>query len=937
MLVILPFFAQKTAAQTTNCQYTIILTDSYGDGWNGGVLTVTSGTQITPFTLLNGYADTLTFDVFNGEPLSFTWVQGAFLTEISYQVLNNVGGLVSGASSPNMPGSGVLFSGLGNCITCSPPINFAVSNVWDTYAKLRWSPNPGGPAPAVQWRVIYGLQGFDVAAGAGDTATSTIPKITLNSLQKKTWYDAYIEQDCGPTSGWSDRVGPISFETYWTKDVGISGIVSPTSGCDLGEDTVRILLRNYGAAPQSLIPFRYTVNDQDVNIPKPEDGMYTGVLGKDSTETIAFETLYDFSAPGEYKIVAFTKFPGDQDLSNDTFTYFITNRLLTPYQQSFEPWNGGWTVTADAGTPSFEYGTPNKTSIPAAANGQYAWVSHLTGNYNAGERSFLESPCFDFSQLTVDPAISFSIARDLESSYDGAWLEASIDGGDTWSKVGGMDEGINWYNQDIIQGTIAGECWSGNSGGWITARHALNGTAGHSNVRLRFALASDISVQLGGLGIDDVRIFPSFTKDLAGAEVSISSEDALCGLPDDAITFSFVNTGSQTQNNYQVAYSVNGGAPIFETVNSAIAPDQLKSYTFNTTYDSRDVVSVIKCWTKLAGELAPANDTATFTIDHRPLPTPFHEDFESQILPQGWVTDGYITNSHGNTSWVLGVNLYSFNPTSMHDLSRYGVIGANDSLEFSYRVVNYSGGGPTILSLGTTFELQVSTDCGDTYETVNTINSTNHTITTVMQKRKVSLAQFAGQSINIRILGTWGSGDFWFDVDNINLLSCAADMDLSADITNANPGQSNGDATINVGLGNPPYSYDWSTGSTAQSIGNLSVGTYTVTVSDAFGCTDDFEVNIGTSAVVEIEGLTSLTLHPNPNSGRATFVAAFDRVVDNVRLEVVNILGQSVWESSTTNTASLTEHIDVTFLPDGLYLVRLLVDGQVTTRKMLKM
>ena len=68
MLVILPFFAQKTAAQTTNCQYTIILTDSYGDGWNGGVLTVTSGTQITPFTLLNGYADTLTFDVFNGVP-----------------------------------------------------------------------------------------------------------------------------------------------------------------------------------------------------------------------------------------------------------------------------------------------------------------------------------------------------------------------------------------------------------------------------------------------------------------------------------------------------------------------------------------------------------------------------------------------------------------------------------------------------------------------------------------------------------------------------------------------------------------------------------------------------------------------------------------------------------------------------------------------------
>lgn len=923
-------------AQTT-CNYTLVMRDIWGDGWNGGFMDITSGADSYTFSLATGFVDTVTFEINAGEPLIIEWTNVAYLGEIGYQLLNNVGTTVSFAAAPLMPPSGVLYTGVGECVTCSKPANVSLDNVWDTYAKLRWTTDPNGPSPAQRYLVIYGPQGFDPSvAGAGDTATTTQQKITLTGLQKKTWYDAYVVQDCGLTDGYSSLAGPVTFETYWTKDVGIAGIVAPLSGCDLGLDTVKVLLKNYGAAPQSLIPFRYTVNGEEVNIPKPADGFYTGVLGKDSSEVVFFETVFDFSEPGEYVIVAYTKFTGDEDLANDTFTYRFNNYLLSPYTQNFEDWNGGWSTTGDNNLSSWAYGTPDKAGIPTVAVGQNAWVTNLTAPYLPSEMSYLESPCFDFTELGYDPVITFSIAHLIESGYDGAWLEVSTDDGANWQKVGAINEGLNWYNEDVQNSPQIGEAWSGNSNGWQTARHFLTGTAGESRVKFRFAFASDQSAQLAGAAIDDVRIFPAFSKDLIGVRVNAESEQLECGLDDDLVTFTFLNAGNLEQSDFKVAYSINGGTPVIEDYNGGISPDGVLSYTFDATFNSVDAISVIKCWTILGGEFAPANDTATITINHLPRPAPFQENFESQIIPAGWLTDGFVTNAHGNISFVLASNLYSFNPDFTHELPRYGLIGAGDSLAFSYRVIDFVTGGPIALPLGSKIELQVSTDCGETYTTINTVNSTNHTPTLNLRTRTISLAQYAGQAVKFRFLGTWTSGDFWVDLDNINLLSCAADMALTANVTPASPGQSNGVATVQVGLGNPPFIYNWSNGATTQTVEGLSTGTYSVTVNDAFGCSDSFEFSVGTSAVTSIDGLTAFNIQPNPTNGQVVLKVMLEENAADLQVAVLNLLGQVIWEANASNTNQLLEQIDLSSAPDGMYLLRLTADGQVATKKVIK-
>ncbi|MFN0035367.1 MAG: T9SS type A sorting domain-containing protein [Saprospiraceae bacterium] len=920
------------------CSYTLEMLDTWGDGWNGGSLTINIGGDSVAYTLDNlnddGIDSTLTFSMLNGVPLTISFTVGGFPAEVSYNIYDNTGVLFLAGTGFT---TGILFNGIGECVTCSKPSNFALENVWDNRAKLRWQPNTISPNPVESWRVVYGPQGFSPSAGEGDTLDVAMPKIQILGLQKKTWYDAYVQQYCGAAGGHSSLVGPLSFQTYWTNDVGVAGVAAPQSGCDLGHDSLKVVLANFGAAPQSLFTFRYAVNGEPAAVVPPFDGFYTGILGKDSSTVIAFKTLTDFSASGEYRIDIFTELATDEDLQNDTFTYYLTNRLQPTYVQQFEIWDGGWKPSGQ--NSSWEFGTPNKPSIPAAASGLNAWVTSLTGSHNFSELSYLESPCFDFSELDEDPALEFSLIHDVQGFYNGAWLEMSLDGGQSWEKVGEIGEGLNWYTEENEFSDL-GEVWSGNSPGWVKARHSLPNSAGESDVRLRFVMASAPFFQRGGIGIDDVRIFAPFTKDLQGQSISTLGDGEECGLAADQIAFTFLNLGSQTQSGIKVACSINGAAPVLNNVAGSLATDLSITHTFSLPFDSRDGTFEIKCWTILNGDQAVSNDTATYTVDHLPNPVPFQEDFEAyDFPPTDWVYEppfGFsVTNTHNNVSKVLAFNLYLGSTDFIAEMPRYGIIQPGDSLRFTYRITDFSSQGqtPIVLQGGSKIEIQISTDCGDTYQTLYTISAFNHTPTVTMRARKLSLDAYAGKAVKIRFVGTWGAGDFWFDLDNINVLSCPAHMGLTAELTPATPDLPDGTARVNVGIGNPPYTYEWSNASTEQTADSLAAGTYTVTVSDAFGCTDALTVTLGSSSADDLNGFARIALYPNPTSGFATIEARFSHSA-KVQVEILNLLGQRVWASSATDSDSISESFDLGSFPAGLYLVRLSADGRTLTRKL---
>jgi hypothetical protein len=932
------FFTPNISAQ---CEYSLNMIDDFGDGWNGGVLTITSGSETFTFTLNNftdnGEDSTVYFNVTDNEPLVLTWVSGFYDTEVSFTLTNYDGDVVSNTNSPD---AGIIFTGVGECPSCIKPANFRTENVYDNRIKFRWTPL--GTTVPQGWWVIYGQPGFTPSVGVGDTLYVTQPKATIGGLTEMLSYDFYLRQDCG-AGDVSDLVGPLRVKTYWSDDVSVFQVVSPNSSCELGNETVKIIMKNHGANPQSLVPFYYSVNGVAAPIPFPEDGLYTGVLGKDSCEVIEFDTKYDFTESGEYVLKVWTEMMGDDNTSNDTLVYRFVNRLKIPYEQGFEVWSGAWSVdTINSENSTWELGLPDNDIINAAASGSNAWVTNLDGQYGNNEKSYLLSPCFDFSAETTDPVIEFSINYDTEENYDGAYMELSVDGGTTWTKVGAVGEGVNWYNNTSF--TDLEDNWGGSSEGWIRAHHGLTGSKGKSEVKIRFVFESDQGFGFNpeGVGIDNIHIFKQQPKDLYGYGIKTTGDNSECGLQDDEITFRIINLGSQTQTVFKAAYSINGGTPVIENITGqSLSTDEFLDYTFNTSFDSRDMLIEVKCWALLTGDQMLSNDTTTvYVVNHQARPVPLLENFESEEIPEGWVVNfaTSVTDQHNNNSFVLANNLYSFNPEFIHDIPRHGVIDAGDTLVFDYRISNYTGQGTVATNLAGSdnkISVQISTDCGDTYTTIYTINSATHVTFLGMKRIKLDLSAYAGQSIKIRFKGEWGEGDYFVDFDNINIRACGESMGLNAEITNTGVGQTTGKAKVLVDYGNPPYTYLWSTGATTQTALNLSIGTYFVSVTDSKGCMDTLQVSIGNSPVVNIEGLNSVKLQPNPTTGLTTLALSFDNNVD-ATIQVLNLLGQVVETIVADNSNEIIAPLDLTAYPDGLFLVRISVGKQTRVEKLIK-
>lgn len=199
-----------------------------------------------------------------------------------------------------------------------------------------------------------------------------------------------------------------------------------------------------------------------------------------------------------------------------------------PYFEDFEASTGGWT---SGGTASdWTWGAPAKPTINVAGSGQHCWITGgLTDAfYSLGQRSFVESPCFDFSQLP-HPYVQFKIWWESERQYDGANFQYSLDNGATWKNVGSVNDPTdclneNWFNTSSVtnlntlvntrhgwSGSVkptVGNCQGGNgSNGWVVAKHCMPELAGKPKVQFRFTFGAGTTCNdFDGVAFDDISI-----------------------------------------------------------------------------------------------------------------------------------------------------------------------------------------------------------------------------------------------------------------------------------------------------------------------------------------------------------------------------------------------------------------------------------------------
>jgi hypothetical protein len=640
------FLTPSQLAAQDSCTFRLRVFDRFGDGWDDSQLYIRMGSGAERGythggTAFNTADSTRFFNirVRTGDSIWLRYeAQGTYQNEIQYTLYDNTG-VVVWADGPT-PAVGNVYRGIAKCRNCGSPLSLVVPDIRTNTATARWRPAERGfqATYAVQWDTL----GFTYGRGR-NRLTTTDTFAVMQGLTEFVNYHVYVRTICFGNDS-SLVTGPVPFQTDTATDLSVARILGPGNSCSLGADSIKILIKNIGGVPQQLFQYKASVNGQNLPINVPADGLYTGVLSKDSTATVAFKTLYDFSPIGEYVIKAWTAVPGDKNKFNDTATLVIVHPRTVgtfPYYQDFEVSKDTWFLTDSIGNSTWQYGTPRGVTIRNAASGTKAWTTWTDSTYRNGEFAYINSPCLNLSSFTADPRISLNINVNSEPTYDGAWMESSVDNGLTWQMVGGrrINGGVNWYN-DSITG-IARPSWGGivdSVKGWRLAQNILRGTAGRSSVRLRIGFRSDASGIGGdGFAFDNVLISSAAAIDLASVSPSTNVSLSSCGdSVANNLTFRVANVGSTAQRNYTLNYQINGGTTVSETLDSLLAPNQ--SLTYKSTKPFKTVIAgnyTVKTWINVAGDLQALNDTVTTILAisaEKPLLVstfPYFQDFES--------------------------------------------------------------------------------------------------------------------------------------------------------------------------------------------------------------------------------------------------------------------------------------------------------------------
>lgn len=137
-----------------------------------------------------------------------------------------------------------------------------------------------------------------------------------------------------------------------------------------------------------------------------------------------------------------------------------------------------------------------------------------------------------------------------------------------------------------------------------------------------------------------------------------------------------------------------------------------------------------------------------------------------------------------------------------------------------------------------------------------------------------------------------------------------------------------GKLIIDIAGGSPPYSIGWDDPAMQTSITahNLCPGSYTATITDANGCESTFISSVQNYTDIDEEFADAFHITPNPCNGVFSINPKFNTAFT---IELLDVTGKII----ERHTANGSHSVDVSYLPTGLYLVRLIDNNQSTTQR----
>jgi len=137
---------------------------------------------------------------------------------------------------------------------------------------------------------------------------------------------------------------------------------------------------------------------------------------------------------------------------------------------------------------------------------------------------------------------------------------------------------------------------------------------------------------------------------------------------------------------------------------------------------------------------------------------------------------------------------------------------------------------------------------------------------------------------------------------------------------------------------NPGASFAWSNGATTQTITITASGTYSVTVTDIYGCTASDEITVDVMIGIEenVAANFAVNIYPNPSNDK-TFTMSFEAPdKGNVEIQIINMLGRVVYSEKIENfKGTYNKTISLQHLSKGIYFADVIRENQRTVVKII--
>jgi len=171
--------------------------------------------------------------------------------------------------------------------------------------------------------MIDGISGDEIATTSTGSFIDRTYTYTIPDMYNDVPVDLAEIEVAAFITGGDEIINGYKVQAAYTPlayDIAVVSIDSPSTGVLSDNENIIVTLENFGENTVSNFDISYQVNGGNTVTES-----FTGSLAYNETSQFTFYTTYDFSAPGDYEIVANTSLGGDDVPSNDSSSTSFTS------------------------------------------------------------------------------------------------------------------------------------------------------------------------------------------------------------------------------------------------------------------------------------------------------------------------------------------------------------------------------------------------------------------------------------------------------------------------------------------------------------------------------------------------------------------------------------------------------------------------------------